>query len=157
MFNLFRITILIVAALIAYYGFGVGGKTELLRKSASRRQAATNYFYRRECSTISQVSIVFADGPGFNKTFEFRKACISRSLNCTFFINPTTVQGAPALSGQVAGLIADGMTVGLSLPIYPADLDKMDETTFKNQLYGHALSVKQYMGGTTFPRFVFFK
>ena len=157
MLNLFRATVLITALLIAYFGFGGGSDQDLVRKSTKRRQASTNFYDRNQCNKISQMSIVFTDGPGFNKTYEFREACISRGIICTFFINPVTVDSQPSLQGQISGLLTDKMEIGLALPLFPSDLDAMDETTFKTQLYGYANSIKGYIGGKQFPNFVFFK
>eukprot|EP00835_Amoeboradix_gromovi_P001700 NODE_83_length_22684_cov_0.307934.p11 type:complete len:158 gc:universal NODE_83_length_22684_cov_0.307934:6875-6402(-) len=157
MLNLFRISVFLLAAIVAYYGFGGSSDNDLSRKPAQRRQAGTNYFFRRECNTISQMSIVFGDGPGFNKTYEFRQACISRGLKCTFFINPVTVESQAGLKGQIDGLVADGMEIGLAFPSFPQDLDNMDQTTFKITLAGYAETMKTFIGGSSYPKFVFFK
>eukprot|EP00834_Sanchytrium_tribonematis_P004999 NODE_276_length_10970_cov_0.627909.p10 type:complete len:157 gc:universal NODE_276_length_10970_cov_0.627909:8498-8028(-) len=156
MLNIFRTTVLVIVAIVLYYGFGFGGENELVRKSPQRKQAGTNYYYRRECNTISKMSVVFTDGPGFNKTYEFRKACLAQGIKCAFFVNPVTVDSRPDLKGQIDGLLLDGMEVGLAVPLYPADMKYMDESTFKAQLIGFAESVKVYLGGK-YPKFVFFK
>ena len=152
-----RVTIFVIAIAIAYYGYGSNGDNDLVRKTPERRQAATQFYYRHECGEISQMSIIFGDGPGFNKTYEFRQACTAGKVKCTFFFNPITIDSQATLKGTVEATVQQNFDIGLQLPIFPEDLERMSESQFKSALYGYAESVKAYSGLTTYPRFVLFK